>query len=66
MDLSNEQLNLISKHLGIAKQKLNESTEYLDPHSDRYKFNDQEADKLTEIIAVVDGEISRRRKEAVG
>ena len=65
MILTDEQLLLVSKHLGIAKQKLNETAQYLDPKSDRYRFNDIEADKLTELIAVFDEEHSNRRKSAV-
>ena len=65
MILTDEQLLLASKHLGIAKQKLNETASYLDPKSDRYRFNDVESDKLAELIAVLDEEHSSRRKTAV-
>lgn len=65
MHLTNEQLDLLCKTVGIAKQKLYDSLKYLDPQSDRARFANEEIDELTAVFTVLDGERDSRRKAVI-
>lgn len=66
MNLSDDQMDLLCKTVGIAKQKHYDSLKYLDPSSDRASFANGEIDDLTAVFAVIDGERDARRKAPTG
>ena len=65
MHLTDEQLDLLCKTVGIAKQKLYDSLKYLDPKSDRAHFSNEEIDELTAVFTVLDHERDARRKAVI-
>ncbi len=66
MALTNDQLDLACKIVGIHKQKLYDTLRYLDESSPRAGFTNAEIDATTDLFSALDAERDARRLNQAG